>query len=88
MKFKLNLSGASDKKGGADDIKDLRPISLMGSIYKLLANVLANRLKKVMSKLVSSAQNAIIEGGQILDASLIGNEVIDSTLRQTERCVL
>ena len=41
------------KKEGADDLKDFRPISLVGSLYKLIAKVLANRLKKVMSRLVN-----------------------------------
>ena len=43
------------KRGGVEDLKDFRPISLIGSIYKLIAKVLANRLKKVMNKLVNSA---------------------------------
>ena len=60
----------------------------MGSLYKLLAKVLANRLKKVMSKLVNRAQNAFIEGRQIMDASLIVNEIIDSTVKRKEKGVL
>ena len=76
------------KKEGADDFKDFRPISLVGSLYKPIANVLANRLKKVMSRLVNKAQNAFVEGRQILDASLIANEVIDSMTRRKEKGIL
>ena len=65
------------KKGGTKDLKDFRPISLLGSLYKILAKVLANRLKKVVVKVVSDAQNACVEGPQITNASLIANEVID-----------
>ena len=49
------------KKGGAKDLKDFRPISLVASLYKLLAKVLANKLKKVVGKVVSEAQNAFME---------------------------
>ncbi|RVW20304.1 Transposon TX1 uncharacterized 149 kDa protein [Vitis vinifera] len=72
------------KKPGAEDLRDFRPISLVGGLYKLLAKVLANRLKKVVGKVVSSAQNAFVEGGQILDAALIANEAIDSLLKRNE----
>ncbi|RVW35251.1 Transposon TX1 uncharacterized 149 kDa protein [Vitis vinifera] len=65
------------KKRGAEDLGDFRPISLLGGLYKLLAKVLANRLKKVLGKVVSMDQNAFVRGIQILDASLIANEVID-----------
>ncbi|KAJ9690749.1 hypothetical protein PVL29_013085 [Vitis rotundifolia] len=76
------------KKGGAEDLSNFRPISLVGSLYKLFAKVLTNRLKKVVGKVVSTTQNAFVEGGQILDAALIANEVVDSLLERKESGVL
>ena len=76
------------KKAGAEDLKDFRPISLVGGLYKLLTKVLANRLKKVVGKVVSSARNAFVEGRQILDAAFIDNEAIDSLLKRNESGVL
>ncbi|RVW42485.1 LINE-1 reverse transcriptase-like [Vitis vinifera] len=64
------------KKGGVEDLGDFQPISLLGGLYKLLAKVLANRLTKVLEKVVSGDQNAFVRGKQILDASLIANEVL------------
>ena len=69
------------KKAGAEVLGDFRPISL----YKWLAKVLANRLKKVVVKVVSKAQGAFVEG---IDAVLIANEAIDSALKNNENDIL
>ena len=41
------------KKCNAINIKDFRPISLVGSEYKLLSKVLANRLRAVLDNFIS-----------------------------------
>ena len=43
------------KKGDVEDLKDFRPISLVGGLYTLLAKVLANRIKRVIEKVISTA---------------------------------
>ena len=66
------------KRWRDEDLGDYRPINLLEGLYKLLAKVLANRLKKVIGKVVFPDQNAFSMRRQILDASLIANEVINS----------
>jgi hypothetical protein len=50
------------KVHGAKEIKDFRPISLVGGIYKIIAKVLANRMREVMDKIISKPQNAFVKG--------------------------
>ncbi|GJZ45992.1 putative RNA-directed DNA polymerase, eukaryota, reverse transcriptase zinc-binding domain protein [Tanacetum coccineum] len=58
-------------------IKDFHPISLIGIQYKIISKILANRLSKVIDKIVSKEQSTFIAGRKILDGPLILSEVID-----------
>ena len=53
------------KKTNAVEVKDFWPISLVGSVYKILAKVLANQLSMILSAVISPSQNAFVQGRQI-----------------------
>ena len=50
------------KKYDKDEIGNYRPISLTNVGYRILAFVLANRLQKVMAKIVNEDQTAYMRG--------------------------
>ncbi|GKA53134.1 RNA-directed DNA polymerase, eukaryota, reverse transcriptase zinc-binding domain protein, partial [Tanacetum coccineum] len=64
------------KVSNANMVKDFRPISLIGSVYKIVAKILANRLVLVLGDLVSDTQSAFLKERQILDGPFILNEMI------------
>ena len=67
-KFERSLNASfitlTPKKLNASNICDFRLISLIGSVYKLLAKVLANRLRGVLDNLISESQNTFVRVGK------------------------
>jgi hypothetical protein len=60
--FNATFVSLIPKKTGAMGVKDFRPISLIGGIYKIISKVLANRFKSIFGKIISNSQNAFIGG--------------------------
>ncbi|MCH85138.1 cysteine-rich receptor-like protein kinase, partial [Trifolium medium] len=69
-------------------LNDFRPISLVGSLYKILAKVLANRLRLVIGSVISESQTAFVKDRQILDGILIANEVVDEARKSKKELML
>ncbi|PNX80939.1 cysteine-rich receptor-like protein kinase, partial [Trifolium pratense] len=76
------------KKDHPQDLFDYRPICLIRSLYKILSKILANRLKRVLGKLISNCQSAFLPHRQIFDGIVVLNEVIDLANRRKDNCML
>nr|GEW87278.1 RNA-directed DNA polymerase, eukaryota, reverse transcriptase zinc-binding domain protein [Tanacetum cinerariifolium] len=55
------------KTPGANMVKDFRPISLIGCMYKIIVKILMNRLVGVIGDIVNEVQSAFIADRKILD---------------------
>ena len=67
------------KKGQRSDPANYRPITVLNTDYRLLAKVLANRLKGVIGKLVHPAQTGFVPGRHIGE-NLLLNQLLPSAL--------
>ncbi|GKE51495.1 RNA-directed DNA polymerase, eukaryota [Tanacetum coccineum] len=68
----------------ANMVKDFRPISLIESLYKIIAKILANRLVGVLGDLVNEVQSAFVADRQILDGPfrLVRWDFVDDVLNK------
>ena len=65
-------------------MKDFRPISLCNVLYKIMAKVLANRLKLLLPSIINESQSAFVPRRSITDNVIATFEVIHHMKRKSQ----
>jgi mannosylglycoprotein endo-beta-mannosidase len=76
------------KSGDHARLNNWRPITLFGSIYKILAKVLARRLQAVLPNIIRPNQTGFMEGRSILDNVFIAQEALSWAEESNQDLVL
>lgn len=63
--------GLISKRENLQRLGGFQPISVVGCLYKVLANVLVNRLRKVIGSIISKSQLAFLKEDKFLMKSLL-----------------
>ncbi|XP_031116020.1 uncharacterized protein LOC116019789 [Ipomoea triloba] len=63
------------KKNCPEMVSDLRPIALCNVVYKIMAKMVANRMKPLLGEVISDSQSAFIPDRLITDNIMIAAEV-------------
>ena len=72
------------KVSSPSNMSQLRPISLCNMVYKVIAKLLTNRMKKPMSHFISENQSAFVAGRYIQDNILLVHEILHSLNQQSD----
>jgi hypothetical protein len=64
------------KSGDHSKLGNWRPITLLGSIYKILAKILARRIQEFLPLVIRPNQTGFVEGRSILDNNFLAQEAL------------
>ena len=65
-----------------------RPIYLCNASYKIIAKLLANRLRPLLGKLISPLQGGFVKGKQLVDNVIQVQEALHSSFIRKEKGLL
>jgi hypothetical protein len=66
------------KVNNPEKITQYRPISLCNGVYKVISNMLANRLKIILPDIIGENQSALVPGRLITDNIMLAYECVHS----------
>ena len=69
------------KKNQTNKILYFRSITLVTSLYKIIAKVLPGHLCIVLHEIINISQGASVKGKQILDDIMIAHDMVDEKRR-------
>ena len=64
------------KKGEREDIRNWRPLTMLNVDYKIIAKILANRIKPVLPNIIKDDQKGFVPGRNIHDANRLLQDII------------
>jgi ribonuclease HI len=73
------------KCSGPETIGQFRPISLCNTVYKMVTKTIVNRIRPLLSHLVSPYQSAFVPGRRGVDNVIIAQELLHSMHRKKGR---
>jgi len=76
------------KSGDHSRIGNWRPITLLGSLYKILAKTLARRLQAHLPSIIRPSQTGFVEGMSILDNTFLAQEALDWAVESDQDLVM
>jgi len=65
------------KSGDRAKLSNWRPITMLGSTYKVLAKVLAGRIKAALTHIIRPNQTGFVEGRSIIDNTFMAEEALE-----------
>ncbi len=76
------------KTGDRSKLRNWRPITLLGSVYKILAKTLTGRLQAFLPGVIRPNQIGFVEGRSILDNVFIAQDSLDWAVESDQELVL